>query len=48
LPRRCEERSAERWQLDQIVVGDALYCVSSLAPGPQAAGDDVDFESEFL
>ena len=32
-------------KLDQIVVGNSFHRVSGLAPGTQAAGDYVDFES---
>ena len=35
----------EGWEFDEIVVGDAFYGVSGFAPGAQASGDDVDFES---
>ena len=41
-------RLPEGWQLDQIVVGNSFHRVSGLAPGTQAAGDYVDFESELL
>jgi len=35
----------EGGQLDQVVVGDALYGVAGFAPGAEAAGDYEDFES---
>jgi hypothetical protein len=38
-------RLIESGQLDQVVVGDALYWVAGFAPGTKATGDDEDFES---
>jgi hypothetical protein len=35
----------EGWEFDEVVVGDAFYGVTGFAPGAQASGDDVDFES---
>jgi hypothetical protein len=37
--------SPEGRELDQVVVGNSFYRVSGLAPGTQATGDYVDFES---
>jgi len=33
------------WQLHDIVVRHALDRISGFAPGTEAAGDDIDFES---
>src|SRR5208337_2230296 len=38
----------EGGQLQQIVVGNSFYGVSSFAPGAQTTGDDVDLESQIL
>jgi len=38
----------ESRQLYEVIVGNPLYWISSLAPGAQAAGDDKYFESELL
>jgi hypothetical protein len=36
---------AEARQLDQVIVRNSFHRVSGLAPGTQATGDYVDFES---
>jgi hypothetical protein len=39
---------AEGRKLDEVVVRNSFYWVSGLAPGTQATGDYVDFESKLL
>src|SRR5579863_4580314 len=39
--------SAEGWQFNQVVVGDAFDGLSGFAPGAEPAGDYVDFKSQL-